>query len=144
MLVGYARVSTQDQNLDAQLDALTDAGCERAFEEVASGARSDRPVLAHDRETCVQVVNGEDPSTRLDGWFDLADGHARGSPPESERFEMFFGRDRDAVDRRCPDGRLDDLENGTRPEERGRSAANLHLESGIEADGTKRRGRFVQ
>ena len=46
MLIGYARISTKDQNLDAQLDALTDAGCERVFEEVASGARSDRPVLA--------------------------------------------------------------------------------------------------
>ena len=46
MLVGYARVSTADQDLSLQLDALEQAGCERVFEERASGARSDRPVLA--------------------------------------------------------------------------------------------------
>ena len=37
MLVGYARVSTLDQNLDLQRDALTKAGCERLFEEKKSG-----------------------------------------------------------------------------------------------------------
>lgn len=46
MKIGYARVSTRDQNLSAQLDALTQAGCIRVYEEKASGARSDRPVLA--------------------------------------------------------------------------------------------------
>jgi DNA invertase Pin-like site-specific DNA recombinase len=44
MLVGYARVSTQDQNLDLQRDALTRAGCERLFEEKKSGkAGTKRP-----------------------------------------------------------------------------------------------------
>jgi DNA invertase Pin-like site-specific DNA recombinase len=46
MFIGYARVSTHDQNLDLQRDALTTAGCERVFEEHASGARDDRPELA--------------------------------------------------------------------------------------------------
>lgn len=46
MLVGYAPCSTTGQNLDAQIDALTAAGCGRIFTEVASGSRSDRPVLA--------------------------------------------------------------------------------------------------
>lgn len=46
MKVGYARVSTTDQNLDAQIDALTASGCEKVFEEKASGAKNDRPVLA--------------------------------------------------------------------------------------------------
>ncbi len=46
MLVGYARVSTQDQNLDLQRDALTKAGCERLFEEKKSGkAGTKRPAF---------------------------------------------------------------------------------------------------
>ena len=43
MLVGYARVSTQDQNPALQLAALRSAGCERIFEEKASGAQRERP-----------------------------------------------------------------------------------------------------
>jgi DNA invertase Pin-like site-specific DNA recombinase len=42
MLIGYARVSTQDQDNQAQITALQQAGCERIFQEKASGGRWDR------------------------------------------------------------------------------------------------------
>src|ERR1043165_8738669 len=45
MLVGYARVSTLDQNPALQITALKGAGCERIFTEKASGAQRDRPEL---------------------------------------------------------------------------------------------------
>ena len=45
MLIGYARVSTIDQNLDAQKDALQKSGCEKIITDEVGGSVSDRPGL---------------------------------------------------------------------------------------------------
>ena len=60
MKIGYARVSTFDQNLDLQIDALTDAGCKKIFSDTASGAKDERKGLleavSHARAGDVLVV----------------------------------------------------------------------------------------
>lgn len=45
MKIGYARVSTKDQTVLMQVDALKKAGCNQVYEEIASGAKTARPVL---------------------------------------------------------------------------------------------------
>lgn len=64
MLIGYARVSTDDQDLRLQRAALEEAGCRRTFEEKVSGAKRDRPELAR----MLEQVRDEDVIvvTRLD------------------------------------------------------------------------------
>ncbi len=46
MLIGYTRVSTDDQNLDLQRDALRCVGCDKIYEDRKSGAAADRPGLS--------------------------------------------------------------------------------------------------
>ena len=60
MLIGYARVSTQDQTLNLQKDALEKAGCTKIFTDIASGAKQERKgleeALSHLREGDTLVV----------------------------------------------------------------------------------------
>jgi DNA invertase Pin-like site-specific DNA recombinase len=60
MLIGYARVSTDDQNLDLQRDALEKAGCEQIFTDRVSGTKDNRPglsdALSHLRSSDTLVV----------------------------------------------------------------------------------------
>lgn len=52
MKIGYARVSTSEQTVDPQTDALQEAGCEILFSEVASGAETQRPGLEKAVSSC--------------------------------------------------------------------------------------------
>ena len=56
MKIGYARVSTQEQNLDLQIDALTAHGCEKIYQEHASGKNTERPEL----ESCLKALRAGD------------------------------------------------------------------------------------
>jgi DNA invertase Pin-like site-specific DNA recombinase len=68
MRIGYARVSTDDQDLTLQRTALREAGCRRTYEEKVSGAKRDRPQLARlldqVREDDVVVVHRLDRLAR--------------------------------------------------------------------------------
>src|SRR3954471_6227500 len=68
MMIGYARISTTDQTLDLQLDALQKAGCAKIFTDTASGAKAERKGL----EEAISYVRAGDTIVvwRLD---DLAD-----------------------------------------------------------------------
>jgi DNA invertase Pin-like site-specific DNA recombinase len=102
-LVGYARVSTEEQNLDLQLDALDAAGCKRVFRDVSSGSLKHRPQL----DACLDYLRTGDTLVvcRLDRLgrglkhlIESIDGlHAR---------EVGFRSLTEAIDTTTPAGRL--------------------------------------
>lgn len=69
MRIGYARVSTRDQNLEMQLDARAKAGCQRIFTDKLSGAHVERPglkeALSHLREADTLVVWKLDAESKM-------------------------------------------------------------------------------
>lgn len=78
MVVGYARVSTSEQNLDTQEDLLRDNGCERIFSDVASGVRENRSglneMLSYLRKGDIVIVYKTDRIFRsLKNMIDLID-----------------------------------------------------------------------
>jgi DNA invertase Pin-like site-specific DNA recombinase len=58
LLIGYARVSKTEQNLDMQMDALRSAGCEKIFADKQSGATWDRKELQGFRQVSRQILSG--------------------------------------------------------------------------------------
>jgi len=103
MRIGYARVSTRDQNLELQLDALNKAGCKRIFTDKLSGAHVERPglneALSHLREADTLVVWKLDRLGRsVKELVDLVN--------ELEAQKVHFQSVTDDVDTKTPAGRF--------------------------------------
>ena len=102
MLIGYARVSTLDQNLTLQTDALGAAGCERIFSDRTSGARADRPglreALAYARDGDLIVVWKLDRLSR-------SLGHLVETVQDMERRGIGFRSLTEAIDTSSPSGK---------------------------------------
>ena len=103
MRIGYARVSTRDQNLELQLEALNKAGCERIFTDKLSGAQVERPglseALSHLREADTLVVWKLDRLGRsVKGLVDLV--------IELEAWKVHFQSITNGVDTKTPAGRF--------------------------------------
>lgn len=103
MKIGYARVSTKDQVLDLQIDALTKDGCELIFKETASGAKTDRPelqkLLNHLRKGDIVVVYKLDRLGR-------SLKHLLEVVAELNQKEVGIRSINDAIDTTTPQGRL--------------------------------------
>ena len=103
MRIGYARVSTRDQNLETQLDALNRAGCKRIFTDKLSGVQVERPglkeALSHLREADTLVVWKLDRLGRsVKGLVDLVN--------DLEAQKVHFQSVTDGVDTKTPAGRF--------------------------------------
>ena len=93
MKIGYARISTREQNLDMQVIALEEAGCEKIYEEVVSGVKAQRPkldsLLKQLRPDDVLVVWKLD---RLGRSLSLAHTCIRVSPTYKINANIYFAR----------------------------------------------------
>ena len=103
MKIGYARVSTQDQNFELQEDALKNSGCELIFKEKVSGSKADRPELGrlieHLRKGDIVVVYKLDRLGRsLKHLLELVDLF--------NRKEVGLQSISDSIDTTTPQGRL--------------------------------------
>jgi DNA invertase Pin-like site-specific DNA recombinase len=103
MLIGYARVSTEDQELELQLDALEKAGCEKIYQDKMSGSKAFRPGLVQALEQCREgdtlVVWKLDRAGRsIKNLIELTQGLA-------DR-EVGFRSLTDAIDTSTPSGRF--------------------------------------
>ena len=120
-LLGYARVSTTDQQPQLQVDTLQRAGCYRVFTETASGAHSDRPTLA-------QLLDQLRPSDTLVVW--KLDRLGR-SPPDlvdtvtglADR-SVGFRSLQEAIDTTTPGGKLVSTSSPPWPSSNATSSAN--------------------
>lgn len=103
MLIGYARVSTADQNLTLQRDALKAAGCDRIFEDKVSGSRAERVGLA-------QAMDMLRPGDTLVVWKLDRLGRSVGRLVETveklEKQGIDFKSLTDAIDTSTPSGRF--------------------------------------
>ncbi|TCC33920.1 recombinase family protein [Kribbella capetownensis] len=103
MLLGYARVSTRDQNLGRQLDLLTAAACSRIFQEKLSGKNAERPEL----RKCLEFARPNDTITVTELWRlgrNLQDLIA--IVGDLRRREIGFKSLHEALDTTTPGGRL--------------------------------------
>jgi len=104
MLIGYARVSTDEQSLDLQIDALERAGCERIFSDTGfSGALTRRPAL----DKLIETLKSGDAlvTWRLDR-LGRSLGHLITLVTELESRQVTFTSLSDAIDTRTAGGRL--------------------------------------
>src|SRR6266568_7018487 len=102
-LLGYARVSTADQNPDLQHDALKAAGCFRIFADTASGALDERPALA-------KVLDQLRPGDTLVVWkldrLGRSLRHLIDTVAELERRDVGFRSLQENIDTTTPGGKL--------------------------------------
>jgi len=101
--IGYARVSTEDQHLELQIEALIEAGCKRVFTDKISGRRTQRPglddALSHLRGSDTLVVWKLDRLGRsVKGLVDLV--------AELEQKHVHFQSLTDGIDTKTPAGRF--------------------------------------